>query len=520
MTSKDPRPLSDRSFQQAAISNLLDFFTTETPPFPLTVKFFEAPQRKDVFRLFESLLNILDPQLLKGLNVERDLPAIISAGSLPYPYTFPKSAFLAISAPTTWPHTLALLSWLADLARVSKPPAVEPATFAAYAAWMNERADKEEKQKAVAFREALAAAAQARAETSAAAEELKRLRTYGIELLNDSASPADAEAKRDEARAHVHAVLAEQEKMSREYSQEEHKHIKLRQAISTGEAKNEADKQESLKILTKLDMSREEVEEVQTRLTSAESKLARLTKASEALHAEGRSVTSELDAFKSSIEHKVKKLQTEDLPQVKFNPVGKTAHAILGIEAVEPVVKSQAETKQRLEAKLGEATKELDSLTQGLQVISSQIQAAEAETADKKAKAANLAEKLRGDFSTNPVERQVHQLEIDMVNEVSRTKSLEEAMGAVDRDMHEQLRRIATYSAEAAEVVSHHDARKAQDRAFFREKAATVEQSLSQLEIAIKERTDSARRAHALTEAKGVVAAPTEYRYNRIEFRY
>ena len=519
MAAKDPRPLTERSFQLEAIANLTDFFAVETCPFPLTAKFFDAPQRRDVFKLFETLLNILDPQLLKGLNVERDLPGLISAGLLPYPYSFPKSAFLAISAPTTWPHTLALLSWLAALAKASKCPAVEPATFAAYAAWMNERTDKEEKQKAVAFREAHAAVAQARAETHAAAEELNRFRSFGAELLKDCPSLADAQVKLDEVNAQLKAILAEQEALGREYSQEEHKQAKLKQGIASGTSKNEADMAESERALSKLGMTREEVEQVQARLSSAEVALSEVTKSNEAALSTSRALAQESDALKASLESKVKKIGSDDI-QVKFNALAKTACQMLGVDSIDAAVKMQRETKQRIEAKLSETTRELETLTSALQTVKTKVDAAEADASEKKARTAKLIEQLKGDFSTNPVERQISQLETELVNEVSRTKSLEEQMAAVERETHEQLRRIATYSAEAADVVSHHDGRKAQDRAFFKEKAATVESSLAHLENVIKERTNSAKRAQVLAETKGVIAAPAEYKYNRIEFRY
>ena len=97
---------------------------------------------------------------------------------------------------------------------------------------------------------------------------------------------------------------------------------------------------------------------------------------------------------------------------------------------------------------------------------------------------------------------------------------MEEAMGSVDREMHEQLRRISNYSSEASQTVSKHDGVKAQDMAFFNEKASSVEFSLSQLETVIKDKTSSAKRAQTLAEKTGVIAGPAEYKYNRIEFRY
>ena len=108
--------------------------------------------KKDVLKIIDYLCNRLDAGMTEHFDLENQMTDFLD-NQLVYPYEFPKTAFHIISNPNTYPHVLALISYLitenrkADEIKVAIRTAdvsIVP-TLQAYSAWLNGSADQEHK---------------------------------------------------------------------------------------------------------------------------------------------------------------------------------------------------------------------------------------------------------------------------------------------------------------------------------------------------------------------------------------
>ncbi|XP_046327293.1 kinetochore protein NDC80 homolog [Haliotis rufescens] len=113
---KDPRPISDKSFQHKLIRQLLEWLTDKGYSHPISQKILVSPPSKEFFRIFEFLNGHLEPKYKIGPKPEEEIPKIFKV--LGYPFSISKSSMFAIGSPHTWPYLLAALIWLVELIKM------------------------------------------------------------------------------------------------------------------------------------------------------------------------------------------------------------------------------------------------------------------------------------------------------------------------------------------------------------------------------------------------------------------
>ncbi|XP_069137112.1 kinetochore protein NDC80 homolog isoform X2 [Argopecten irradians] len=110
--TKDPRPISNKSYQQSCIKDLVLFLTEKQFPQSISPKVLQSPTSGDFMKIFEFIYGFLSPKC----SVSRDdVPRIIK--QLGYPFTITKSSMHSVGSPHTWPTLLAALHWLVNLIR-------------------------------------------------------------------------------------------------------------------------------------------------------------------------------------------------------------------------------------------------------------------------------------------------------------------------------------------------------------------------------------------------------------------
>jgi SMC interacting uncharacterized protein involved in chromosome segregation len=113
--SADPRPFKDPSFQEECIKKIIDFLIKQAYDRTLTKKDLMSPQAKDFTNLFCFILSKIRPDWNFSINkIDEDIIPILN--ELRYPGFINKSHLIAVGAPNTWPHLLAVLAWLVELA--------------------------------------------------------------------------------------------------------------------------------------------------------------------------------------------------------------------------------------------------------------------------------------------------------------------------------------------------------------------------------------------------------------------
>jgi SMC interacting uncharacterized protein involved in chromosome segregation len=113
--SSDPRPVKDIHFQEECIKKIIDFLIKQAYDRTLTKKDLMSPQAKDFINLFIFILSKIRPDWQITINkLDEDVIPILN--ELRYPGYINKTQLIAVGAPNTWPHLLAVLSWLVELA--------------------------------------------------------------------------------------------------------------------------------------------------------------------------------------------------------------------------------------------------------------------------------------------------------------------------------------------------------------------------------------------------------------------
>lgn len=109
----DPRPLSDKAFQQDCIRRLLSFLVERGYEHPISHKSLARPSGKDFNNIVIFMIRIVDPNFQDGsLRLEDEIVMILKAMGYPFPVS--KTALVAAGSPHTWPSLLAALTWLME----------------------------------------------------------------------------------------------------------------------------------------------------------------------------------------------------------------------------------------------------------------------------------------------------------------------------------------------------------------------------------------------------------------------
>ncbi|KAA8494404.1 Kinetochore protein NDC80-like [Porphyridium purpureum] len=132
----DPRPVTDKTYMQDCIRNLIYFLTEHGFDQAISPKLLSTPTSKDFQHILTFLLRQVDPAFQFEKRFEDEVPALLK--TLRYPFNVSKSALHAVGSPHTWPALLAVLSWMLDLlnyddaARAAKENAKELETDDAF----------------------------------------------------------------------------------------------------------------------------------------------------------------------------------------------------------------------------------------------------------------------------------------------------------------------------------------------------------------------------------------------------
>jgi SMC interacting uncharacterized protein involved in chromosome segregation len=107
----DPRPISDKVYQQECIKKLLLYLQRSGYDHPISHKSLSRPSGKDFTNIITFMLRKVDPTFQDGtLKIEDEIAMNFKA--MGYPFTVSKTALVAAGSPHTWPTLLAALTWL------------------------------------------------------------------------------------------------------------------------------------------------------------------------------------------------------------------------------------------------------------------------------------------------------------------------------------------------------------------------------------------------------------------------
>lgn len=107
----DPRPISDKAYQQDCSKRLLVFLQRSGYDHPVSHKSLSRPSGKDFTNIVTFMLRKVDPTFQDGtLKIEDEISMNFKA--MGYPFTVSKTALVAAGSPHTWPTLLAALTWL------------------------------------------------------------------------------------------------------------------------------------------------------------------------------------------------------------------------------------------------------------------------------------------------------------------------------------------------------------------------------------------------------------------------
>lgn len=115
---KDPRPLSERSYQNESIKKLIRFLDEKDyPSKTLTVKRLQTPTCKEFLHILNFILGLIDESLpIDGMNIVDEVPSVLKI--LGYPFNVSRNHLLNVGSPHSWPILLGALSWLVDCCQI------------------------------------------------------------------------------------------------------------------------------------------------------------------------------------------------------------------------------------------------------------------------------------------------------------------------------------------------------------------------------------------------------------------
>lgn len=119
-SSKDSRPVRDRTFQSECQRNIEDFLAQRGVQLALSSKWLVSPTQRDFQTLFRYLVEeLMGTGYPWSKKVEDDFIAILRDLRYPAMDGIGKTALTAPGG-SNWPHVLAMLNWLVELCKVSR----------------------------------------------------------------------------------------------------------------------------------------------------------------------------------------------------------------------------------------------------------------------------------------------------------------------------------------------------------------------------------------------------------------
>lgn len=113
----DPRPTNDKAYMKQSIQVLITFLTEHNYDRAISPKILTAPSRADFESIFTFLVRAIEPSFTIQGKLEEEVPGLLI--QLGYPFTVSKANLSAVGSPHAWPHLLAALTWLLDIAVIA-----------------------------------------------------------------------------------------------------------------------------------------------------------------------------------------------------------------------------------------------------------------------------------------------------------------------------------------------------------------------------------------------------------------
>ncbi|KAK4315625.1 hypothetical protein Pmani_013154 [Petrolisthes manimaculis] len=127
VSRKEMRPITDSSFKSRCIDKIISFLVTNGYDLPVERRTLLTPSAKDFGNIFQFIYRHLDNSYQLQSKFEDEIPRILKA--LTYPVQMPKSSFITVGSPHTWPSVLAMLDWLIEVINNSNDMDVESLAF-------------------------------------------------------------------------------------------------------------------------------------------------------------------------------------------------------------------------------------------------------------------------------------------------------------------------------------------------------------------------------------------------------
>ncbi|XP_028409800.1 kinetochore protein NDC80 homolog [Dendronephthya gigantea] len=112
---KDTRPLSDKSYQQQEIREILQFLSENDYEHPMSMKTMMRPTNKEFINVFSFLYSRISPEPM--VKPEEELPKVMK--KIGYQFTIHKTSLSNVASPHAWPILLGALHWLLELVKFS-----------------------------------------------------------------------------------------------------------------------------------------------------------------------------------------------------------------------------------------------------------------------------------------------------------------------------------------------------------------------------------------------------------------
>lgn len=112
---KDPRPLSDRRYQQECATQVVNYLLESGFSQPLGLNNRFMPSTREFAAIFKHLYNKLDPNFRFGARYEEDVTTCLKALNYPFLDSISRSRLVAIGSPHVWPAILGMLHWVVSL---------------------------------------------------------------------------------------------------------------------------------------------------------------------------------------------------------------------------------------------------------------------------------------------------------------------------------------------------------------------------------------------------------------------
>ncbi|KAK9760744.1 kinetochore-associated Ndc80 complex subunit ndc80, partial [Basidiobolus ranarum] len=114
-TSKDPRPLRDKSWQHDTIRVITEFLIQIGYNQPISIKTLQTPTSKDFQSIFKFLYAKLDSRYVFQKKFEEEVPGLLKGLKYPFADQISKSQLYAVGSMHSWPNLLGMLQWLVNL---------------------------------------------------------------------------------------------------------------------------------------------------------------------------------------------------------------------------------------------------------------------------------------------------------------------------------------------------------------------------------------------------------------------